>query len=162
MGENQRTMITMSEQEIADFVDVQRIATVATIGPTGHAHLVAMWYAVLDGEIWIETKAKSQKVVNLQRDNRVSLLIEAGSNYDELRGVSFEGIGLISDDFEDIWQVGVCVFERYVAPYSEHARPQVESMIHNRVVVRFTFERVRSWDHRKLGLKPTPVGGSTT
>ncbi len=37
---------------------------------TGMPHLVAMWYAVLDGEIWFETKAKSQKVVNLRRDNR--------------------------------------------------------------------------------------------
>ena len=27
-----------------------------------------MWYAVIDGEIWFETKAKSQKAVNLRRD----------------------------------------------------------------------------------------------
>lgn len=161
MGENLRTMITMSQQEIADFIEGQRVATVATIGPTGHAHLVAMWYAVLDGEIWIETKAKSQKIANLRRDNRVSLLIEAGSTYNELRGVSFEGEGMLTEDSDDIWRVGVSVFERYVAPYSESARSQVERMMHNRVVVRFNFNRIRSWDHRKLGLEPTPISGST-
>lgn len=49
-----------------------------------------MWYAVVDGEIWLETKAKSQKAVNLTRDPRVSFLIEDGNTYDTLRGVSFE------------------------------------------------------------------------
>ena len=57
-----------------------------------------MWYAVVDGEIWLETKAKSQKAVNVKRDPRVSFLIEDGDTYDTLRGVSFEGIAEIVDD----------------------------------------------------------------
>ena len=161
MGENQRAMITMTHEEIGDFVLHQRIANLATIGPSGQPHLVAMWYAVIDGEVWIETKRKSQKVVNLRRDGRVSVLIEAGSTYDELRGVSFEGRGDISDDPDDIWRVGVNMFERYIGPYDESVKAQVEAMINNRVVVHFVFDRVRSWDHRKLGMASTPVSGST-
>ncbi len=64
----------------------------------GQPHLTAMWYGVVDGEIWLETKAKSQKAVNLKRDPRVSFMIEDGDTYDTLRGVSFEGVAEIVDD----------------------------------------------------------------
>ena len=50
-----------------------------------------MWYAVLDGEIWFETKAKSQKAVNLRRDPTITVMIEDGQTYDTLRGVSIDG-----------------------------------------------------------------------
>lgn len=92
MGTKQRADIVMSEAEIADFVNSSRTGTLATIGPDGQPHLTAMWYAVIDGEIWLETKAKSQKAVNLRRDPRVSFLLEDGDTYDTLRGVSFEGV----------------------------------------------------------------------
>src|SRR6201998_3663741 len=98
MGTNQRASIVMSEDEVADFVVRSRTGTLATVGADGHPHLTAMWYAVVDGEIWLETKAKSQKAVNLTRDPRVSFLIEDGNTYDTLRGVSFEGVAQIVDD----------------------------------------------------------------
>ena len=161
MGVNQRGIVTMSETEIADFLERERTATLATIGLAGEVHLVAMWYALVDGQIWIETKTKSQKAVNLRRDNRVSLLVEGGLTYETLRGVSFEGRAALSDDPDDLWRVGVSVYERYVGSYSEDVREQVETMMHNRVAVRIDVEHVRSWDHRKLGMVPTPLGGTT-
>jgi PPOX class probable F420-dependent enzyme len=161
MGTNQRAQIVMSDAEIAEFVEQQRTATMATIGPGGMPHLVAMWFAVLDGTIWFETKAKSQKATNLRRDSRLSVMIEDGHTYDTLRGVSFEGRGVIVDDPEAIWAVGVNVWERYTGPYTEEMRPFVELMLNKRVVVRVDVERVRSWDHRKMGMDPTPLGGTT-
>jgi PPOX class probable F420-dependent enzyme len=161
MGQNQRAAIQMSDEEVATFLEQQRSATIATVGPSGMPHLVAMWYAVIDGQVWIETKAKSQKVVNLRRNDLFSFLVEDGFTYDQLRGVSLEGRGVVLDDADALWKVGVSVFERYTAPYTEELRPFVEAMIHNRVVVRLDVERVRSWDHRKLGMSEMPVGGST-
>src|SRR5690349_10008777 len=103
MGTNQRAAIVMSDAEVAEFVQQQRTATFATLGPTGMPHLVAMWFAVIDGVIWFETKAKSQKAANLRRDDRLSAMIETGNTYDTLRGVSFEGRGVIVDDPDAIW-----------------------------------------------------------
>src|ERR1700744_3218051 len=97
MGTNQRASIVMSEDEIADFVVKSRTGTLATVGADCNPHLTAMWYEVVDGEIWLETKAKSQKAVNLTRDPRVSFLIEDGDTYDTLRGGSFEGGAEIVD-----------------------------------------------------------------
>jgi len=161
MGTHQRAQITMNDDEITSFLARSRTANMATIGPTGIPHLVAMWYAVIDGALWFETKAKSQKAQNLRRDPRMTCLVEDGKTYDTLRGVALEGTGVISEDPDEIWVVGVAVWERYTGTYTEEMRPFVEQMLHNRVVVRLDVDRVRSWDHRKLGMDPLPVSGST-
>jgi PPOX class probable F420-dependent enzyme len=161
MGTNQRAQITMTDDEIAAFVERSRTASMATLGPTGAPHVVAMWYAVVDGQIWFETKSRSQKAQNLRRDPRITCLVEDGLTYDTLRGVSLEGRGEIVEDPDQLWRVGVSVWERYTGPYTEEARPLVEFMLQKRVAVRVDVDRVRSWDHRKLGLDPMEVGGTT-
>ena len=133
----------------------------ATYGPQGQIHLVGMWYAVKDNTVWFETKRKAQKVVNLRRDPRMSFLVESGQTYDQLRGVSLEGTGVIIDDPDVVWDVCVNIFERYNGEYSEEMKPFVEFMAKNRVVVRLDVDRTRSWDHRKLGMPAMELGGST-
>ncbi|OXM59862.1 pyridoxamine 5'-phosphate oxidase family protein [Amycolatopsis vastitatis] len=161
MGVNQREQIVMSAAEITEFLHRQRVATLATVAPSGQPHLVAMWYAVIDGVLWFETKAKSQKATNLRRDGRVTVLVETGDTYDALRGVSLEGRAEIVDDADALWAVGVNLWERYNGPYTEETRPMVEFMLAKRVAVRLDVERTRSWDHRKLGLPALPLGGTT-
>ncbi|WP_072802326.1 PPOX class F420-dependent oxidoreductase [Rhodococcoides yunnanense] len=161
MGINQRSQITMTENDTAEFLEHSRVATLGTIGHDGVPHLVAMWYAIIDGEVWFETKAKSQKAVNLRRDPRVSVLVEDGHTYDTLRGVSIEGRAEVVDDPDAVLAVGISVWERYTGPYSDEVRPLVEQMMNKRIAVRVVVDRVRSWDHRKLGLPPIPLGGST-
>jgi hypothetical protein len=34
-------------------------------------------------------------------------------------------------------------------------------MLTKRIAVRFEVDRTRSWDHRKLGMDPLPLGGTT-
>jgi PPOX class probable F420-dependent enzyme len=163
MGTNQRSQIVMTDDEITSFVEQQRTATIGTIGPNGYPHLVAMWYGLVDGKIYFETKAKSQKVANLRRDPKLTCSIEAGDTYDQLRGVAIEGTATIIDDTtsDEYWAAGISVFERYQGEYNEEMRPFVEVMMNKRVVVRVDPVRVRSWDHRKLGMDPMPVAGST-
>ncbi len=161
MGTNERSRITLTDAEVASYIDNHRTAVLASVGPNGTPHVVAMWYAVIDGRLWFETKAKSQKAQNLRRDPTLSVLLEDGETYDQLRGVSMEGRGIIVDDPDALWQVGVSVWERYTGPYSEEARPLVEFMLHKRIAIRFDVERIRSWDHAKLGMDPIPLGGTT-
>jgi PPOX class probable F420-dependent enzyme len=161
MGINQRAQIVMSEAEIADFVATSRTGTLATIGRDGVPHQTAMWYAVLDGEIWLETRPKSQKAVNLARDPRVSFLIEDGHTYDTLRGVSFEGTAEIVDDPNAILRIGVSVRERYTGHYTQDLKPSIENLMQKKVGVRIVAHRTRSWDHRKLRLPAMPPSGST-
>ncbi|CUU56137.1 PPOX class probable F420-dependent enzyme [Parafrankia irregularis] len=161
MGVNQRSQVEMTAEEVSAYVATRRTATLVSLGPGGHPHAVAMWFAVLDGVLWFETKAKAQKAQNIRRDPRVTVLMEDGLTYDALRGVSLEGRAEIVDDAEALWKVGVNVWERYHGPYSDEMKPLVENMLHKRVAVRVDVERVRSWDHQKLGLPPIPMGGTT-
>jgi PPOX class probable F420-dependent enzyme len=158
---NQRAQVVMSDDEVWEFLHQQRSSTVATHGPQGQIHLVGMWYAVMEGQIWIETKAKAQKVVNLRREPRMSFLVETGHTYDQLRGVALEGRGVVIDDADVVWDVCVDLFNRYHGAYSEEMRPFVELMAKNRVAVRLDVDRIRSWDHRKLGMPAMELGGTT-
>jgi PPOX class probable F420-dependent enzyme len=161
-GVSQRALITLTEDEIAELLAGVRSMTMASIGPGGQPHLVAMWFAVLDGDICFETKAKSQKAVNLRRDPRITCLAEDGDVYPELRGVAVEGRAEVSEDPDLLWRVGVAVWERYNGPYTEEMRPFVEAMLRKRAAVRVRAERVRSWDHRKLGLPSAGLATGST
>jgi PPOX class probable F420-dependent enzyme len=162
VGVNQRAGIVLTDDEIAQLLASVRTATMATIGPDGQPHLVAMWFAVLDGAICFETKTKSQKAVNLRRDPRISVLVEDGATYEDLRGVSIEGTGRIVEDADYLWRIGVNIWERYYGPYSDDLAPLVETMLNKRVAVRVEPHRIRSWDHRKLGMPSTgePAGST--
>ena len=161
MGQKQRAQIEMTDDEVQAFLEQSRTATMATIGADGMPHLVAMWFGVIEGQIWFETKAKSQKVVNLRRDNRMTVMVEDGLTYDALRGVSLEGTAEVVDDPDALWALGVNVWERYNGPYTDEVKPLVEMMLNKRVAVRLDATRVRSWDHTKLGMAAMPLGGTT-
>ena len=148
---SRRSQIAMSGEELRTFIESQRILNVATIGPTGHPHMVAMWYAYVDGELSFWTFAKSQKILNLRRDPRITALVEDGEQYEELRGVELVGTGTIVEDRERIMALGRSVFERYTGPYSDEMAPVLEATGAKRLVVKIEVESIVSWDHRKLG-----------
>ena len=150
MGVNQRAQIRMTDEEIHAFLHERRTMSMATIGPGGRIQLVAMWYGFVHGTIGFETKTKSQKVQNLRRDKRLTVMVEDGRTYDELRGVELSGWGEVIDDPDQLFELGVSVFERYQGPYSEDMKPFVEAMLNKRVLVKLHTEKVVSWDHHKL------------
>jgi PPOX class probable F420-dependent enzyme len=149
---SRRDQIKMTEAEVAAFLEEQRTMAVATIGKDGRPHVVAMWYAFLDGVPSFWTFAKSQKVVNLRRDPRITCMVEAGDTYDQLRGVELAARAEIVEDEAEVVRFGVAEFERYQGiEVSEAVLPQVQRMANKRVVVKIHTDRVVSWDHRKLG-----------
>jgi PPOX class probable F420-dependent enzyme len=149
---SRRAAIRMSEDEIAAFLDEQRTMSIATIQADGRPHVVAMWYAFFDGVPAFWTFAKSQKVVNLRRDPRITCMVEAGDTYDQLRGVELVAMAEIVEDPAEVVRFGVAEFERYQGvKVGDAGMPAVERMANKRVVVKIIVERVVSWDHRKLG-----------
>jgi PPOX class probable F420-dependent enzyme len=149
---NRRQQIAMTPTEVEEFLRAPRVMNIATIGPSGHPHLVAMWYGFLDDEIAFWTFAKSQKVVNLRRDDRLTALVEDGEQYGDLQGVELVGRGRIVDAYDDVLRIGLSVAERYTGPaaVSDAARPFLEAQAQKRVGVVLDVERTVSWDHTKL------------
>ena len=149
---SRRDQIRMTDDEVRAYLDEGRATlNVATINHDGTIHLVAMWFAVDDGDLVFWTYGKSQKIRNLQRDPRITCLIETGEEYADLRGVEVVGTGEVVTDRDEVMRIGFLIADRFQGPLTEEAKPFVEQMGAKRFVVRVKAERIVSWDHRKLG-----------
>ena len=146
-----RDLIRMSDEEIRAFLEKQRTLQIATFDHDGWPHLVAMWYVVINGQVVFWTYAKSQKIVNLRRDDRLTCLIETGERYSELRGVQIKGRAIISNDYETVLHIGAIIWERYNGSLNDTSRQMVAAQAAKRVLVFVEPVEVVSWDHRKLG-----------
>lgn len=174
---SRRDQIKMSEVEVASFLAEERTVTCATTGPRGWPHLMPLWYVLRASEpsgqgaaagarsesawrpqIWAWTYAVSQKVRNLERDQRASLQVEAGEQYQELRGVMFECDVVIHRDIETVGTLGHEIFIRYATPRGEPPAEEllqevgtmVQTQAAKRVALQFVERRRATWDHRKL------------
>jgi PPOX class probable F420-dependent enzyme len=150
-----RDAIKLTEQEVSDLLAENLKVQVASIGPDGVPHLSTLFYIVHDGRIVFWTYARSQKIKNLERDPRVSALVEDGVDYFELRGVSIQGRAEIIRDYDAIYSIGSEVATRMVAAESFEAlgdlgRETVEKQAKKRVAVVIHPETVATWDHRKM------------
>jgi PPOX class probable F420-dependent enzyme len=151
---SRRAEIELTEAERRELVDSERIVTVASFGPRGWPHLMPLWYVPRDDGIWVYTYAKSQKVRNLERDARATLLIETGHEYVELRGVQIEAEAEIHRDHETVFAVAKELTIRYaegIDSVEGDAAAALEAQARKRAAIEFRAVRVASWDHRKLG-----------
>jgi PPOX class probable F420-dependent enzyme len=149
---SRRAQIVMTPDEVDAFLHETHTLSVATNGPSGHPHLVAMWYGFLDDQVAFWTFGKSQKVLNLRRDPRITAMVESGTSYDELKGVELVGVGRIVEDVDQIMAIALSVAERYIGPAGTtgDARTFLEAQARKRVGVVVDVERIASWDHTKL------------
>ncbi len=150
---SRRGEIQLSADEQRELIDSERVVVVSSLGVRGWPHSMPLWYVPRDGEIWIYTYAKSQKVKNLERDPRATLLIETGHEYAELRGVEIEAEAEIHRDLETVFELALELTSRYAdgADVSGDAAEALKGQAQKRVAIRFQARRVATWDHRKLG-----------
>jgi PPOX class probable F420-dependent enzyme len=151
---SRREQIQLSDEDAAAFLDEQRVVICATNGPDGWPHLMPLWYVVRDGELWSWTYAKSQKVRNLERDDRATLEVETGHAYHELRGVMIRARAELHRDLETVAGVGEQLAIRYggeQAAVGPEARDVFRKQAEKRVAFQFHPESRATWDHRKLG-----------
>jgi len=147
-----RAAVRMTDDEITEFLVTSEKVQVATIGPDGAPHLTTLFYVVQDGKVAFWTYASSQKIKNLQRDPRITLLIEDGDDYFELRGVTISGKAELVTDEESIRAIGTAVADVMAkgVDLGDFGREQVERQVKKRYGVVVTPTRVASWDHRKM------------
>jgi PPOX class probable F420-dependent enzyme len=151
---SRRGEIQLSPSEQRELIESGRIMVVSTLGPRGWPHSMPLWYVPRGGDIWIYTYAKSQKVRNLERDPRATLLAETGHEYGELRGIEIEAEAEIHRDLDTVFELAQELTLRYggdTAAMDDAAVEALRAQARKRVAVRFEPKRVATWDHRKLG-----------
>ncbi len=142
--------IAMTAAEVDEFLTAERTCRVATAGRGGRPHVVPLWF-VWDGEsLWLSSVVRSQRWTDLMGDPRVAVVVDAGVEYTELRGVELSGAVVAVGDvprtatpdsvvaeperlFADKYSGGVPV-----PPDGRHAW------------LRLTPDKLASWDFRKL------------
>ena len=112
MKKNLREKIRMDAEEIAEFIEEQKSLQVGTINSDGSIHLSTLWFAVVDDLIVFETYTSSQKVVNLERDPRITVLLEDGLEYNNLRGVMIKGVANLVSEPTEVKQIAREVIKR--------------------------------------------------
>ena len=146
-----RDQVAMTDAELQDFIESQKTVQVATINKDGTPHLVPLWFAVVDGDIVLETFTKSQKVKNLERDPRLTILLEDGEAYEELRGVSIRARAELVKDVEKVHELHMAVLRRNTEIPEDVLDKATRSMAPKKTAIVIKPERTISWDHRKLG-----------
>lgn len=150
-----RDQVKLSEAEVLTLLDENLKVQVAANGHDGFPHLTTLFYVVRDGKLAFWTYGRSQKIRNLERDPRVTALVEDGVDYFELRGVSIEGRAEIVRDYDQIYDIGSDVVTRMLGAESfeslgDFGRETVERQATKRVGVIIHPQKVASWDHRKM------------
>lgn len=152
---SRRDQIVMSKTEIRAFLNASGTMILVSNGKDGYPHPMPMWFhADDDGTVFMTTFRKSQKIMNLRRDPRVALLVEAGEQYQALKGVVIYADAEIIDDLETTKQTMYNVSRSRGDVGSE--QPDVvmgalERTASKRVTMKFKPNRIVSWDHAKLG-----------
>jgi hypothetical protein len=111
------------------------------------------------GRVWAWTYAVSQKVRNLERDPRATLQVEAGEQYQVLRGVMFECDVVVHRELEIVAALGAAILLRNFVPRGQEPPAELPGEAHDvvaaqaekRVALEFVERHRASWDHRKLG-----------
>ena len=153
---SRRGLIQMSDDEVRSFLSASKTIILTSIGPGGYPHPMPMWFGLdPDGSMRMTTFRASQKVKNLKRDPRVSLLAESGEEYARADGRG----ALRARPGDRRPRHGDADADR-----GHHARPAADEpaaregmakvmakTAAKRVCILVKPERVVSWDHRKLG-----------
>jgi PPOX class probable F420-dependent enzyme len=150
---SQRDQIRLSSEEISECLARARVVILTSVGRDGLPHPMPMFYGIEDdGAIVMTTYTKSQKIQNLKRDPRCSLLVEDGAQYFELRGLLLYGRAELIDNTDEVMRILAAVALRQGEPSdeSDEALAGRRRMASKRTGIRVRPERIVSWDHRKL------------
>jgi PPOX class probable F420-dependent enzyme len=149
---SRRSDIALTQEEQDKFLADGWTLQVASIGPKGYPHLVAMWYVVVDGDIHFTTFGKSQKILNLQRNPKITAMLESGKAYAELKGLVIEGTAELITETPDVARIMALVGQKYSGiPVPTESAEAAMKVASKRTIVRIKPDDIYSWDHAKLG-----------
>ena len=149
-----RNQIKMTQEEINSFLKEQTSIQIGTINMDGTPHLTTLWFQLDASNIIFHTYTKSQKIKNLKRDNRITVISELGTEYQNLKGVVIYGEAEIisGDDMHEKVMNGI---EVVALKYNNGSvsREYLDSMkqqAEKRSVVVVKPIKYISWDHKKI------------
>lgn len=140
-----RLDLSLTEDELQAFLSWQRVVRVATSDPDGLPHVVPLWFVWHDGTMFMNSTRGNVTLRNLRANPRVAGVVDDGEGYEELRGVLLHGLVEPADGDPRIETVSGLWSDKYLG-----GGPLPYGRWRNRVWLRMTPDRIKSWDFRKI------------
>ena len=146
---NYPQMPPLTEEEITTFLNQPLIAKLGTLNDDGTIHIVPVIFNFDGGEFLLGAQTANRRIKNIQRNSKVTLLIDDPKF--PFKAVLVYGEALL--DYDDVLPKRIAILEKY------NPREQAEQMAEElcarweSVVIRVKPNRMISFDYTKA---PTP------
>ncbi|MCE2391551.1 MAG: pyridoxamine 5'-phosphate oxidase family protein [Proteobacteria bacterium] len=148
--------IELTADETWEFLERGHTAIFTSLRRDGRPVALPVWYAVLDRCLYVRGPSHTRKFERVRRDDRVSLLVESGEAWKELKAVHVSGRARIVEDPDIVQRVGEHLEEKYRRFRTESRRMPGASQRHygsGTTLLRIEPEEWISWDNAKLRLR---------
>jgi PPOX class probable F420-dependent enzyme len=132
----------LDDTSVQGFLATKEVAVLATLQADGAPLAMPMWFLHAPSALTMISVADTQKVRNLRRDPRVSVVAEAVSGNGEIRGVTVQGRAEFLPDSPERRALVDRFHEKYRGLEKLWGG---KAMPANRVMFRIVPSRVRSW-----------------
>jgi PPOX class probable F420-dependent enzyme len=139
--------IAMNVEERDAFLESERTCRVATVGGDGAPHVTPLWFVWHGSALWLTSIVRSQRWTDLQREPRISVVVDAGADFMELRGVEIHGV---AEPVGEVPRTGEPV-EELAVPERLYADKYAGGQVHHdgrHAWVRIRSDKIVSWDFR--------------
>ncbi len=148
--------VRLDEQEIRKFLEKGHTGIVTSLRSDGWPVSLPIWYAYVDGHVYIRTPSRSKKVARILRDDRVSFLVETGEAWQELKSVVITGRAVLVEDEETLARVDEALGEKYAAFGVPKAVPSATKRHYGSGSTVFRIDPVQeplTWDNAKIRMR---------
>jgi nitroimidazol reductase NimA-like FMN-containing flavoprotein (pyridoxamine 5'-phosphate oxidase superfamily) len=138
--------IAMTPAERDAFLASERTCRVASVGPAG-PHVSPLWFHWDGQALWLYSLTRSQRWANIEREPHVSVVVDAGHDYGELRGVQINGIARLVGEAP---RTDAPVAELEAVERAFAAKYRQLDYDERHAWLRVEPRSLRSWDFRKM------------
>ncbi len=140
--------LRMTPEEIMVFLAENKVGRIATTDDKGQPHVAPIWHIIIDGDIYFETGAATRKARNLKVNRKMALVVDAGDNIHNYRGVVIQGEIEFVKDKKVIERFNEAFAQRYFGS-TDHPDFKYLISLPGRTIMRIRRKRMTSWDYTK-------------
>jgi nitroimidazol reductase NimA-like FMN-containing flavoprotein (pyridoxamine 5'-phosphate oxidase superfamily) len=144
--------IPMADDDLWEFLELQRIASIATLTSEGLPHSTPVWFVIEGRKLFFRVQSYKAKFRNISQFSTVSCSFEDGDKYTELRGVSILGKAQVITDLAMYNRINLKLLEKYKNERNYEEMPEawrVKFEAEPRKIVEITPLHIYSWDNRE-------------
>jgi len=138
--------MTMSEQEIDEFLKNGRMLKIASIR-NNKPHVTPIWYVYQNGKFYISTSSKTRKVKNLKRNKNVAFSLDVGEAFADVKAVVGSGTAQIVTDTKLASEVDAKIKIKYLGSTDHPIAKKLAEL--DDTVIEITPTSKISWDYSK-------------